>query len=75
MDVHVVCTDQGAGGHGDPAHGRCHGGEEEQHTVRGTAGNESRVTPLYSSSAKIDHPLGNTAVPSTALNASVNWVR
>lgn len=73
--MHVVCTGQGAGGHGGHAHDRCHGGEGEQRTVRGTAGNESPVTPPYSSSAKIGHPHGNTAVPLTALSASVNWVR
>lgn len=75
IGLHVVCAGQGAGGHEGHTHGRCHGVGRGLHTARGTAGNESRVTPLYSSSAKIDPPPGNTAVRATALNASVNLVR
>lgn len=70
-----ICAGQGFGGHGGRARGphlRAGGGP---HTARGTAGNESRVTPLYSSCAKIGPPPENTAVRATALNASVNWVR
>lgn len=44
-------------------------------TARGTAGNESRVTPPSSSSAKIDPPPGNTAAPAPALSASATWIK
>lgn len=59
-----VCAGQGAGGYGGHAlaHGQRHGVGGELRTARGTAGNENRVTPLYSSSAKIDPPPENTAL-------------
>lgn len=75
IEPDILCAGQGAGGRGslDPRLRPAVGGGLR--TARGTAGNESRVTPLCSSSAKIGPPTGNCAVPATALIASVNWVR
>lgn len=65
----------GAGGRGGRAHAQRHGVRGGLHSARGTAGSESQVTPLYSSSAKIDPQPGSNTVQTTALNASVNSVR
>lgn len=70
-------ADQWAGGQGGRARVRALrlGAGGGRSIARETAGNESRVTPLCSSSAKIDHPPGNNAAPAKAHNASVTSVR